>query len=216
MHCVLVRILRLAGKSIRKHILNMKTESIKGSRTEENLLKAFAGESQARTRYDIFASAARKEGYEQVAAVFAMTAEQEKAHAKRFFDFLAGGAVTIRNASYPAGPAGSTAENLLAAAQGEREEWDILYSDFGRTAKEEGFNEIAAAFAAISKVEAEHERRYLALLSRMTDGDFFVRDGEIMWQCRNCGFICKGREAPLKCPACNHPRAFFEPMADNY
>lgn len=194
----------------------MKTKSIKGTRTEENLLKAFAGESQARNRYTFFASVARKEGYEQIAAVFETTADQEKEHAKRFFKFLEGGEATIHEASYPAGRIGTTAENLLAAAQGEHEEWDILYSDFGRTAKEEGFDEVAAAFAAIAKVEAEHERRYLALLSRMTDGDFFVRDGEIMWQCRNCGFVCKSSEAPLKCPACEHPRAFFEPMADNY
>ena len=194
----------------------METKSIKGTRTEENLLKAFAGESQARNRYTFFASVARKEGYEQIAAVFETTADQEKEHAKRFFKFLEGGEATIHNAAYPAGRIGTTAENLLAAAQGEHEEWDMLYSDFGRTAKEEGFTEIAAVFAAIAKVEAEHERRYLALLSRMTDGNFFVRDGEIVWQCRNCGFLCKGSEAPLKCPACGHPQAFFEPMADNY
>lgn len=190
-------------------------KSVKGTRTEQNLLKAFAGESQARTRYTFFASVAKKEGYEQIAGVFMETAEQEKEHAKRFFKFLEGGDLTI-TATYPAGRIGTTKENLLAAAQGENEEWDVLYPDFAQVAEEEGFPEIAAAFRAISTVEAEHERRYLKLLSRITDGNFFKRDGEIWWQCRNCGYICKAAEAPELCPACKHPQAFFEPKKDNY
>ena len=151
-------------------------KSIKGTRTEQNLLKAFAGESQARSRYVFFASKAKKEGYEQIAGVFAETAEQEKEHAERFFKFLEGGEVEI-TASYPTGPIGTTAENLLAAAKGENEEWDVLYREFAKVADEEGFAEIAAAFRMISIVEAEHERRYLKLLSRLTDGNFFKRDG---------------------------------------
>ena len=190
-------------------------KSVKGTLTEQNLLKAFAGESQARSRYTFFASVAKKEGYEQIAGVFMETAEQEKEHAKRFFKFLEGGDVTI-TATYPAGRIGTTMENLLAAAQGENEEWDVLYPEFAKVADEEGFPEIAAAFRAISIVEAEHERRYLKLLSRLTDGNFFKRDGEIWWQCRNCGFTYKGNEAPVECPSCNHPQAYFEPMKDNY
>ena len=151
-------------------------KSIKGTRTEQNLLKAFAGESQARSRYIFFSSKAKKEGYEQIAGVFAETAEQEKEHAERFFKFLEGGDVEI-TASYPTGPIGTTAENLLAAAKGEKEEWDVLYREFAKVAEEEGFIEIATAFKMISTVEAEHERRYLKLLSRLTDGNFFKRDG---------------------------------------
>ena len=171
-------------------------KSVKGTLTEKNLLKAFAGESQARTRYTFFASVAKKEGYEQISGVFAETADQEKEHAKRFFKYLEGGDLEI-TATYPAGRIGTTIENLKAAAMGENEEWDVLYPEF-------------------AKVEAEHERRYLKLLSRITDGNFFVRDGEIWWQCRNCGFIYKGSEAPMECPSCNHPQAYFEPMKDNY
>lgn len=190
-------------------------KSIKGTRTEQNLLKAFAGESQARTRYTFFSSVAKKEGYEQIASVFMETAEQEKEHAKRFFKFLEGGDLEI-TATYPAGKIGTTTENLLAAAQGENEEWDVLYPEFARVADEEGFPAVAAAFRKISEVEAEHERRYLKLLSRITDGDFFKRDGEIWWQCRNCGYIYKASEAPEICPACLHAKAYFEPMKDNY
>ena len=170
-------------------------KSIKGTRTEQNLLKAFAGESQARSRYVFFASKAKKEGYEQIAGVFAETAEQEKEHAERFFKFLEGGDVEI-TASYPTGPIGTTAENLLAAAKGENEEWDVLYREFGKVAEEEGFTEIATAFKMIATVEAEHERRYLKLLSRLTDGNFFKRDGKIWWQCRNCGFVIEAEQAP--------------------
>jgi rubrerythrin len=183
--------------------------------TEKNLLKAFAGESQARNRYTFFASVAKKEGYEQISGVFTETAEQEKEHAKRFFKYLEGGDVEI-TATYPAGRIGTTIENLKAAAMGENEEWDVLYPEFAKVADEEGFPEIARTFRNIAKVEAEHERRYLKLLSRITDGNFFVRDGEIWWQCRNCGFIYKGSEAPMECPSCNHPQAYFEPMKDNY
>lgn len=190
-------------------------KSIKGTLTEQNLLKAFAGESQARTRYTFFSSVAKKEGYEQVAGIFLETAEQEREHAKRFFKFLEGGSVEIL-ASYPAGRIGSTSENLLAAAQGEREEWDVLYRDFAKIADDEGFGAVAAAFKAVATVEAEHERRYLKLLGRITDGDFFHRDGKIWWQCRNCGYITEANDAPELCPACLHPKAFFEPMKQNY
>ncbi len=190
-------------------------KSIKGTMTEQNLLKAFAGESQARNRYTFFASVAKKEGYEQIAGVFMETAEQEKEHAKRFFKYLEGGPLTI-TASYPAGIIGTTTENLLAAAEGEHEEWDVLYAEFGDVAEKEGFPEIANTFRQIAKVEAEHEKRYLKLLSRITDGDFFVRDNEIWWQCRNCGYVIKAKEAPLKCPACAHPQSYFEPKKENY
>ncbi|MBQ5730025.1 MAG: rubrerythrin family protein [Bacteroidaceae bacterium] len=189
--------------------------SIKGSLTEQNLLKAFAGESQARTRYTFFSSVAESEGYEQIAAVFLETAEQEKEHAKRFFKFLEGGSVEIL-ATYPAGKIGTTAENLLAAAKGEKEEWDILYRDFSKIAEDEGFAPVAAAFKAIATVEAEHERRYLALLGRITDGNFFHRDEKIWWQCRNCGYLVEVTDAPQQCPACLHSQAFFEPMKKNY
>ena len=167
-------------------------KSIKGTRTEQNLLKAFAGESQARSRYVFFSSKAKKEGYEQIAGVFAETAEQEKEHAERFFKFLEGGDVEI-TASYPTGPIGTTAENLLAAAKGEKEEWDVLYREFAKVAEEEGF-----------------------MLSRLTDGNFFKRDGKIWWQCRNCGFVIEAEEAPKLCPACKHPQAYFEPKKENY
>lgn len=189
--------------------------SIKGTRTEQELLKAFAGESQARSRYTFFAKAAKKEGYEQIAGVFMETAEQEKEHAKRFFSYLEGGNVEI-TASYPAGIISDTAANLRAAAEGEHEEHTVLYAESARIAKEEGFNEIAALFTVISKVEMEHERRYLKLLERVEGGRFFERDGEIYWQCRNCGYIHKGKKAPNICPSCRHPQAYFEPMKENY
>ena len=190
-------------------------KSIKGTVTEQNLLKAFAGESQARTRYTFFSSVARTEGYEKIAAVVLETAEQEKEHAKRFFKFLEGGDVEIL-AAYPAGRIGTTKENLLAAANGEREEWNVLYRDFAHIAQEEGFPAVVAAFKAIAAVEAEHERRYLKLLERMTDGSFFHRDGKIWWQCRNCGFTIEAQDAPDICPACLHKQAYFEPMRFNY
>ncbi|MDL2282727.1 rubrerythrin family protein, partial [Parabacteroides sp. OttesenSCG-928-G06] len=185
-------------------------KSIKGTRTEQNLLKAFAGESQARTRYTFFASVAKKEGYEQIAGVFMETAEQEKEHAKRFFKFLEGGMVEI-TASYPAGRIGTTAENLLAAAEGELEEWDELYPEFAAIAEEEGFKQIATAFRMIAKVEVEHEKRYRQLLENIEQGKVFEKDEAILWQCRNCGYVHEGKNAPQKCPACEHPQAHFEP-----
>ena len=190
--------------------------SLKGTLTEENLLKAFAGESQARNRYNFFASRAVKDGYEQIAAVFNTTAEQEKEHAKRLFKYLEGGMATIHHAAYPAGIIGSTEQNLLAAAEGEHEEWDVLYAEFAETARAEGFQKVANTFHFVAEVEKEHERRYLKLLSRLTDGDFFRRDGEIVWQCRNCGYIVKAFAAPKLCPSCEHEQRYFEPMADNY
>ena len=190
-------------------------KSIKGTRTEQNLLKSFAGESQARSRYTFFASVAKKEGFEQIAGVFMETAEQEKEHAKRFFKFLEGGMVEI-TASYPAGVIGTTAENLKAAADGENEEWADLYPEFAQIAQEEGFPQIANTFRQIAKVEAEHEARYRKLLERVETGKVFERDEEIEWQCRNCGYVLKGKKAPMKCPACEHPQAYFEPKKNNY
>lgn len=190
-------------------------KSIKGTRTEQNLLKSFAGESQARSRYTFFASVAKKEGYEQIAGVFMETAEQEKEHAKRFFKFLEGGMVEI-TASYPAGKIGSTAENLAAAADGENEEWVDLYPEFANIAEEEGFKEIAVVFRMVAKVEAEHERRYRKLLANVVEGKVFEKDEPILWQCRNCGYVHEGKTAPGKCPACAHPQAYFEPMKQNY
>ena len=189
--------------------------SIKGTRTEQNLLKSFAGESQARSRYTFFASVAKKEGYEQIAGVFMETAEQEKEHAKKFFKYLEGGMVEI-TASYPAGIISTTAENLKAAADGENEEWADLYPEFAQIAQEEGFPQIANTFRQIAKVEAEHEARYRKLLERVETGKVFERDEEIEWQCRNCGYVLKGKKAPMKCPACEHPQAYFEPKKNNY
>lgn len=190
-------------------------KSVKGTKTEQNLLKAFAGESQARSRYVFFASVAKKEGYEQVAGVFLETAEQEKEHAERFFKFLEGGMVEI-TASYPAGKISDTIENLQEAAAGELEEWGALYPDFAETAAEEGFPAIAAAFRKIATVEQQHEIRYRKLLARVESGKFFESEEEIEWQCRNCGYVHTGTEAPDICPACVHPQAYFEPMKHNY
>jgi rubrerythrin len=189
--------------------------TIKGTQTEQNLLKAFAGESQARTRYTYFAGIAKKEGYEQISALFMETAEQEKEHAKRFFKFLEGGMVEI-TASYPAGVIGSTAENLKAAAAGENEEWSILYPEFAQIAENEGFKAIAMAFKNIAKVEDKHEQRYLKLLKNLEEGKVFEKDEEVEWQCRNCGYVHKGKKAPNACPACEHPQAFFELLKINY
>ncbi len=190
-------------------------KSVKGTSTEQNLLKAFAGESQARSRYVYFASVAKKEGYHQIAAIFEETAEQEKEHAKRFFKFLEGGMVEI-TAMYPAGIIGTTAENLAAAAAGEYEEWAELYPHFAEVAMKEGFPKIAAAFKMIAKVEVEHEKRYRTLLARVEAEGVFEREEEIEWQCRNCGYVHKGKKAPESCPACVHPKEFFEPKRDNY
>lgn len=189
--------------------------SLKGTRTERNLLKAFAGESQARNRYTYFSSQAKKEGLEQIAAIFLETAEQEKEHAKRFFKFLEGGSVEI-TASYPAGVIGDTAANLEAAANGEKEEWSELYPEFAKVADKEGFAEIADAFRKIATVEAYHEKRYRKLFARVADGEVFLRKDEITWQCRNCGFVYVGKKAPDTCPACLHPQAYFEPIKENF
>lgn len=190
-------------------------KSIKGSRTEQNLLKAFAGESQARMRYDYFASQARKEGLEQIAAIFEETSLNEKEHAKRFFKFLEGGPVEI-TATYPAGIIGPTHENLKAAAEGENEEWTMLYPEFARIAEEEGFKEVATAFRMIARVEKAHEERYMTLYKNLEEGKVFERDGKIVWKCRNCGYLHEGVKAPKTCPACLHPQSFFEIRETNY
>ena len=190
-------------------------KSVKGTKTEQNLLKSFAGESQARGRYVYFASIAKKEGSEQIAAIFNETAEQEKEHAKRFFKFLEGGMVEI-TASYQAGILSTTVENLKAAAAGENEEWSELYPEFAKVADEEGFPQIAEAFRRIATVEAGHEARYLKLYERMINGTVFEDEEEIEWQCRNCGYIHKGKKAPEVCPACQHPKAYFERKKNNY
>ena len=183
--------------------------SLKGTQTEKNLMLSFAGESQARMRYTYFASVAKKEGYEQIAAIFTETADQEKEHAKRFFKFLEGGMVEITG-TFPAGVIGTTAENLAAAAEGEHEEWADMYPAFAEVAAQEGFAEISAVFKAIATVEAEHERRYRDLLALVEAGKVFERDEANEWQCRNCGFVLTAKKAPLKCPACAHPQAYFE------
>lgn len=190
------------------------TMSLRGTQTEKNLLASFAGESQARNRYTYFASQAKKDGYEQVAAIFETTANQEKEHAKRFFKFLEGGGVEIV-ATFPAGVIGTTAENLLAAATGEHEEWEIVYPKFAAIAKEEGFAEVARAFTSISAAEKHHEMRYRRLLKAIEDGTVFHRDGA-SWTCRNCGFTLTASTPSESCPACLHPRSYFELTADNY
>jgi rubrerythrin len=189
--------------------------SIKGSKTEQNLLKAFAGESQARMRYDYFAKAAKKEGLEQISAIFEETSLNEKEHAKRFFKFLEGGMVEI-TASYPAGIIGTTLENLKAAADGENEEWTELYPEFAKIAEEEGFKDVAVAFKMIAKVEKAHEERYLKLYNNLDNGKVFERDGKVIWKCRNCGFLHESAKAPKICPACLHPQSYFEIEAFNY
>ena len=190
-------------------------KSIKGTQTEQNLLKSFAGESQARTRYTFFASVAKKEGFEQISAIFMETAEQEKEHAKKFFKYLEGGMVEI-TASFPAGVIGTTAENLKAAAEGENEEWVDLYPHFADVAEQEGFPAVALTFRNVAKVEAEHEKRYRKLLANVENGTVFSADEEIEWQCRNCGYVYRGKNAPEQCPACAHPRAYFERKKNNY
>jgi rubrerythrin len=190
-------------------------KSVKGTRTEKNLLASFAGECQARTRYDYFASVAKKEGYEQIAAIFQETALNEKEHAKRFFSFLEGGMVEIQ-ASYPAGVIGTTVENLKAAAAGENEEHTKLYPEAAKIAEEEGFPEIAFLFRKVAEVEKHHEQRYLALLKNIQDGKVFKKGKKEKWICRNCGYIHEGEEAPEKCPTCLHPKAYFELLCDNF
>jgi len=189
--------------------------SIKGTQTEKNLLKAFAGESQARNRYSFAASTAKKEGFEQVAAIFLETAEQEKQHAKRFFRFLEGGMLEI-TAAYPAGALTSTIENLRAAAAGEHEEHTLLYPEFARIAREEGFPQVAVQFTLTAKAEAHHEDRYRMLLASMETGSTFVKTAPTRWICRECGYIHEGPEAPGKCPCCEHAQAFFQVLTEVY
>lgn len=189
--------------------------SLQGTKTEQNLLKAFAGESQARMRYDYFAKQAKKEGLEQISAIFAETALNEKEHAKRFFKFLEGRMVEI-TATYPAGKIGTTLENLQASADGENEEWTELYPKFADIAEEEGFKDIANTFRIIAKVEEAHEKRYRALAKNINDGVVFKRNDKYVWKCRNCGYFHEGKGAPRVCPACDHPQSYFEIMEINY
>lgn len=187
----------------------------KGSKTEKNLLAAFAGESQARNRYTFFASVAKKEGYEQIAAIFEETAANEKEHAELFFKLLKGGMVEI-TAAYPAGVIGNTLENLKAAAAGEKAEWGQIYPDFGNIAEQEGFKEAAATFRMVAKVEAYHERRYNKLVENIQNGKVFKKDAPVKWKCRNCGYVFEGEEVPDKCPVCAHPKSYFEVWTENY
>jgi rubrerythrin len=187
----------------------------KGSQTEKNLLTAFAGESQARNRYTFFASVAKKEGYEQIGAIFEETLANEKEHAELFFKHLQGGMVEI-TAAYPAGVIASTADNLKAAAEGEKLEWGTLYPNFGDIAEKEGFPDVARTFRMVAKVEAYHERRYNKLLESLTQGKVFKKDAPIKWKCRNCGYVFEGSQAPDKCPVCDHPKAYFEVWTENY
>jgi len=191
------------------------SKSIKGTKTEQNLLKAFAGESQARTRYTYFSSVAKKEGMVQISNIFMETAENEKEHAKVFFKYLEGGDVEI-TASYPAGMIKDTKANLEEAAGGENMEWTTLYADFAKIAKDEGFPEIARSFEQIAKVERFHESRYRKLINNLINGEVFKRKGSIKWHCINCGYVFEGSEAPNECPSCKHPQAYFEVLAENY
>lgn len=186
-----------------------------GSQTEKNLLAAFAGESQARTRYTFFASVAKKEGFEQIGAIFEETSSNEKEHAELFFKHLKGGMAEI-TASYPAGTIASTLENLKAAAAGEKLEWGTLYPDFADVAQKEGFPDVATTFRMVAKVEAYHERRYNKLVDSMQQGKVFKKDEPIKWKCRNCGYVFEGNGAPEKCPVCAHPKAYFEVWTENY
>lgn len=190
-------------------------KTIKGTLTEQNLLKSFAGESQARMRYDYFSKQAKKEGLEQISGIFAETALNEKEHAKRFFKFLEGGMTEI-TASYPAGIIGTTMENLKAAAEGENEEWSKLYPQFAKIAEEEGFKEVALAFKMIATVEKAHEKRYNKLYRNLSEGKVFKREGKVIWKCRNCGYLHEGPTAPDVCPACLHPQSYFQIKEKNF
>ncbi|PIP20211.1 MAG: rubrerythrin family protein [Candidatus Omnitrophica bacterium CG23_combo_of_CG06-09_8_20_14_all_40_11] len=190
-------------------------KSLKGTKTEKNLLASFAGESQARNRYTYFASVAKNAGYEQIAAIFLETADNEKEHAKRFFRFLEGGEVEIR-ASYPAGLMGDTAANLKAAGDGENLEWTRLYKEAEETARKEGFEEVANQFKEIAEVEEQHEIRYRKLFRNVKEGKVFKKDTVVKWKCRNCGYVHEGKEAPKECPACAHPQGFYELLCENY
>lgn len=193
----------------------MEQKSIKGTRTEHNLLASFAGESQARSRYTLFAKKAEEEGYQQIAAVFRQTAEQELQHARQFFSLLEGGMVEI-TAAYPAGVVGDTAKNLAEAAAGEREEWGVLYETFAKVAQEEGFPNIANTFKLVAKVEQMHEQRYLKLLERLETGTEFEEEQPVEWMCRNCGFTITAKAAPKRCPVCGVDQGWFERKPDNY
>jgi len=189
--------------------------SVKGTKTEKNLMAAFAGESQARNRYTYFSGVAKKAGFEQIAEIFLETAENEKEHAKRFFKFLEGGECEI-TAAFPAGVIGDTAANLSAAAAGENMEWTVIYKQAMETAAAEGFPEIAAQFKEIAEVEERHERRYRKLLANVLEGKVFKKDAVVAWKCRNCGYVHEGAEAPKDCPACKHAQAYYEVLAENY
>jgi len=188
---------------------------LKGTKTEKNLLTSFTGESQARNRYTYFASQAKKDGFVQIGLIFEETANQEKEHAKRFFKFLQGGEVEVK-ASFPAGVIGSTLDNLKAAAGGEHDEWSEMYPGFAKVAREEGFDEIASVYEAISVAEKQHEKRYLALAGNIEAGRVFKREEKVVWRCQNCGYLHEGPEAPETCPACNHPRDYYELLGENY
>jgi len=188
---------------------------LKGSKTEKNLLTAFAGESQARNRYTYAAGQAKKDGFVQISKIFLETADQEKEHAKRFFKFLEGGEVEIQ-AAFPAGVTGSTADNLRAAAGGEHHEWTTLYPEFAETAREEGFDAVAIVIDAISVAEKQHEKRYLGLLENVENGTVFKKADSVVWRCQNCGYVHEGPEAPMVCVACAHPQAHFELLAENW
>ena len=190
-------------------------QSVKGTKTEKNLLTAFAGESQARNRYIYFASVARKAGFEQIAAIFLETADNEKEHAKKFFKLLEGGEAEI-TAAYPAGVIGDTAQNLEASAAGENIEWTKLYKEAEAVAAQEGFEEVARQFKEIAEVEEEHEKRYRKLLKNVKEDKVFKKDTAVKWKCRNCGYVHEGKEAPEKCPACHHPQGFYELLCENY
>jgi rubrerythrin len=190
-------------------------KSLKGTKTEKNILTAFAGESQARNRYTYFASQARKEGFRQIEYIYQETADQEKEHAKRLFKFLEGGEAEV-SASFPAGIIGGTAENLKAAAAGENYEWTDMYPGFAKVAEGEGFEEVGAAFKAIAVAEKQHEKRYLDLLANVEKGTVFKKDKPVVWRCLNCGYLHEGTEAPEKCPACNHEQEYFELLAENW
>ena len=190
-------------------------KSLKGTKTEQNLLKSFAGESQARNRYTYFASVAKKEGYEQISGFFTETADNEKEHAKKFFKFLEGEELEI-TATFPAGKIGTTVQNLQASANGENEEWTKLYPEFAKVAKEEGFQEIADTFEYIAIAEKAHEKRYRKLLENIKYEKVFKKDGKVMWKCRNCGYVYESIEALDKCPACAHPKAYQELFIENY
>ncbi|NQU94641.1 MAG: rubrerythrin family protein [Candidatus Omnitrophica bacterium] len=192
-----------------------RTKSIKGTKTEHNLLASFAGESQARNRYTYFASVAKKAGYEQIAAIFLETADNEKEHAKRFFKLLEGGDVEIQ-ASYPAGIINDTAKNLEASAAGENMEWTKLYKEAAETARKEGFEDVADQFKEIAEVEEQHEKRYRKLLKNIKDGKVFKKDAVVKWKCRNCGYLHEGKAAPDVCPACEHPQSYYEVVCENY